>query len=159
MMVTLSAENPYKVYTQGLPFEMPEVNAPQIPDRQVLLSDYDADGTGQRLCTDAFARAITALTAKGGGRLVVPSGIWLTGPIVLKSNIDLHLEHGKFAGWRLRFLFAYGNRIHRDLFSVSPKSQDTAGQIDCNFFLRCLLCRFRPSKIRHAKQKHRCKTL
>ena len=45
MMVTLSAENPYKVYTQGLPFEMPEVNAPQIPDRQVLLSDYDADGT------------------------------------------------------------------------------------------------------------------
>ena len=27
MMVTLSAENPYKVYTQGLPFEMPEVNA------------------------------------------------------------------------------------------------------------------------------------
>ena len=94
MMVTLSAENPYKVYTQGLPFEMPEVNAPQIPDRQVLLSDYDADGTGQRLCTDAFARAITALTAKGGGRLVVPSGIWLTGPIVLKSNIDLHLEHG-----------------------------------------------------------------
>jgi len=94
MMVTLSAENPYKVYTQGLPFEMPEVNAPQIPDRQVLLSDYDADGTGQRLCTDAFVRAITALTAKGGGRLVVPSGIWLTGPIVLKSNIDLHLEHG-----------------------------------------------------------------
>ena len=94
MMVTLSAENPYKVYTQGLPFEMPEVNAPQIPDRQVLLSDYDADGTGQRLCTDAFARAITALTAKGGGRLVVPSGIWLTGPIVLKSNIELHLEHG-----------------------------------------------------------------
>ena len=94
MMVTLSAENPYKVYTQGLPFEMPEVNAPQIPDRQVLLSDYNADGTGQRLCTDAFERAITALTAKGGGRLVVPSGIWLTGPIVLKSNIDLHLEHG-----------------------------------------------------------------
>jgi polygalacturonase len=89
-----SAGNPYKQYTQNLPFDMPEVSAPKIPEREVSLSDYGADGSGQSLCTDAFARAIDALSAKGGGRLVVPRGIWMTGPIVLKSNIELHLSAG-----------------------------------------------------------------
>lgn len=37
---------------------------------------------------------INALSEQGGGHLVVPAGVWLTGPIVLKSNIDLHLEKG-----------------------------------------------------------------
>ncbi|MFB9897232.1 hypothetical protein ACFFK8_05300 [Hallella seregens ATCC 51272] len=32
------------------------------------------------------------LAKRGGGHLNVPAGIWLTGPIVLKDNIDLHLD-------------------------------------------------------------------
>jgi len=64
MMV--GAGNPYKKYTQNLPFDMPEVSAPQIPEHEVSLSDYGADGSGQSLCTDAFARAIDALSAIGG---------------------------------------------------------------------------------------------
>ena len=88
------ADNPYKKYTERLPFRMAEVSAPVIPNREVSLADYGADGTGQTLCTEAFAKAIDELAQKGGGRLVVPRGIWLTGPIVLKSNIDLHLEAG-----------------------------------------------------------------
>ncbi len=92
--LTASAENPYKKYTTDLPFSMPEVSAPVIPQRQLSLAAFGADSTGRQLCTDAFARAIEALSAQGGGRLVVPRGIWLTGPIVLKSNIDLHLEYG-----------------------------------------------------------------
>lgn len=87
-------DNPYKKYTENLPFPMPEVKAPVFPDHQVVLSDFGADPTGSQLCTDAFAQAIDALTAQGGGHLVVPAGVWLTGPIVLKSNIDLHLEMG-----------------------------------------------------------------
>ena len=94
MTVGMSAENPYKKFTEGLPFTMAEVAAPQIPDRSVRLTDFGADRTGQQLCTDAFAKAIDQLAAQGGGRLVVPRGVWLTGPIVLKSHIDLHLEHG-----------------------------------------------------------------
>ena len=94
LCATASADNPYKQYTDGLPFSMPELNAPAIPLRQAVLSDFGADGTGQQLCTEAFSKAIDALAADGGGRLVVPRGIWLTGPIVLKSNIELHLEHG-----------------------------------------------------------------
>ena len=87
-------ENPYKKFTQNLPFKMAEVKAPVIPDRQVNLKDFGAVGDGVTLCTDAFAKAIEKLTQQGGGQLVVPSGVWFTGPIVLKSNIDLHLEMG-----------------------------------------------------------------
>ena len=88
------AANPYVKYTQGLPFDMPEIVAPSIPDNTVLLSDFGADNTGRELCTAAIAKAIDALVAKGGGHLVVPRGVWLTGPVVLKSGIDLHLDNG-----------------------------------------------------------------
>lgn len=88
------AGNPYKKYTKDLPFSMQEIKAPKIPARKVLLSSYGADASGQRMSTDAFARAIDDLSSMGGGHLIVPCGVWLTGPIVLKSNIDLHLEYG-----------------------------------------------------------------
>ena len=86
--------NGYGKYFEGLPFAMEPFDAPTFPERSVLLSDYDADCTGRQLCTDAFRRAIDQLAEQGGGHLVVPRGVWLTGPIVLRSNIDLHLEHG-----------------------------------------------------------------
>jgi polygalacturonase len=89
-----TAQNDYSKYTQGLPFQMAEVKAPIIPDAKVTLTDFGAIGNGEVLCTDAFAKAIDQLYKMGGGHLVVPRGIWHTGPIVLRSNIDLHLEAG-----------------------------------------------------------------
>ena len=86
--------NPYKKYTEKLPFQMPEVSAPVIPAYTVNLKKFGALGDGVTLNTKAFEKAIAALEKKGGGHLVVPAGVWLTGPIVLKSNIDLHLEVG-----------------------------------------------------------------
>ena len=86
--------NPYKKYTEKLPFTMPEVSAPVIPNYQVKLTDFGGVGNGITLNPEAFAKAIDALSQKGGGRLVVPQGVWHTGPIVLKSNIELHLNAG-----------------------------------------------------------------
>ena len=76
------------------PFDMPEVASPKIPDYSVVLTDFGAIGDGGTLCTDAFAQAMKALDQKGGGHLIVPSGIWLTGPIQFVSNVDLHVEQG-----------------------------------------------------------------
>ena len=84
----------YAKYTSGLPFRMTEVKAPVIPANQVSLSDYGAKGDGLALCTEAFQKAIADLSGRGGGHLNVPQGVWLTGPIKLQSNIDLHLENG-----------------------------------------------------------------
>ncbi len=72
----------------------PNVAAPKIPDRTANLTDFGAVGDGQTLNTDAFAKAIASLSAKGGGELIVPPGFWLTGPIRLCSNLNLHLERG-----------------------------------------------------------------
>ena len=84
----------YEEIYQKLPFTMPKVEAPQFPSLKVFLPDFGAVGNGVELCTDAFAKAIETLSARGGGYLIVPAGIWLTGPIVLKSNINLHIEKG-----------------------------------------------------------------
>jgi polygalacturonase len=87
-------ENPYKKYTENLPFDMPEVFAPEFPDRTFNIKDFGAIGDGKTLCTKAFTNAIEALSKEGGGKLLVPPGVWFTGPIELKSNINLHLEVG-----------------------------------------------------------------
>ncbi|MDE5692253.1 MAG: glycoside hydrolase family 28 protein, partial [Alistipes sp.] len=74
-----------------MPFEMPAVVRPAIPARSVSVADFGGRGDGHTLSTDAFASAIEALSQQGGGRVVVPAGVWYTGPIVLKDNIELHL--------------------------------------------------------------------
>ena len=85
---------PYARYQLDLPFQMPMVQAPVIPDYRVNLKDFGAVGDGEQFCTEAFTRAISQLSNRGGGHLDVPRGVWLTGPIVLQSNIDLHLDAG-----------------------------------------------------------------
>lgn len=87
-----SQKGKYNYLYENLPFEMPVLEAPTFPNNSVSIVDFGGIGDGIELNTDAFSKAIAALTAKGGGRLVVPPGVWFTGPIVLQSNINLHLE-------------------------------------------------------------------
>jgi polygalacturonase len=75
-------------------FEMPRVPEPKIPRRTVSITNFGAVPDGKTLNTDAIARGMAALADKGGGRLIFPPGIWLTGPIGLKSHVELHLEEG-----------------------------------------------------------------
>ena len=79
---------------EGIEFEMPKVVEPTFPDYSVSITDFGAIGDGQTLNSEAFSKAIEKVAEKGGGRVVIPRGIWLTGPIVLKSNINIHTEAG-----------------------------------------------------------------
>lgn len=92
---TLTAQNldPYDTY-KGVEFKMPKVNEPVIPNNSVNIKDFGAVNGGDVLNTKAFADAIDAVSKKGGGKVIIPPGIWLTGPIILKSNIELHAETG-----------------------------------------------------------------
>ena len=93
IMSILSAKaEDYSKHYQNLPVELKQVVSFDIPDNTVSIADFGGVGDGVALNTEAFRKAISALTKKGGGRLVVPQGVWLTGPIVLKDNIDLHIE-------------------------------------------------------------------
>lgn len=82
----------YSTYYENLPVPMTKLAKPVIPAAQVQLTDFGAKGDGVTMCTVAFQKAISALSKQGGGHLVVPAGVWLTGPISLKDNIDLHVE-------------------------------------------------------------------
>lgn len=78
----------------GIEFKMAQIKEPLIPSNSVSIIDFGAKSGGELLCTKAFNEAIVALSKKGGGRVVVPRGTWLTGPITLKSNIELFTEAG-----------------------------------------------------------------
>ena len=87
------ASGKYASYYRNLPGPgMREPMLPSIPDNSLSLTEFGAKGDGITDNTEAFEKAIAALAKQGGGHLVVPAGVWLTGPITLKDHIDLHLE-------------------------------------------------------------------
>ena len=58
------------------------------------IRDYGAAGDGQTLDTPAIQKAIDACATDGGGRVVMPAGKYLSGTVILKSNVTLFLEGG-----------------------------------------------------------------
>lgn len=75
-----------------LPGILERIVPPVFADRDFPVTKYGAAGDGNKDCTEAFKKAIDACSLAGGGRVVVPAGTYLTGPIHLKSNVNLHLE-------------------------------------------------------------------
>jgi len=105
---------------------IPLAALPVIPPNTVSLPDFGGIGDGQTLNTAAFEKAFAALAEKGGGKLVVPPGIWLTGPIKLRSRTELHLERGaliQFSGdYKLYPLTIVEMKGEREVDSTSPIS-------------------------------------
>ena len=89
------AQLPDGVY-ERLPFTMKKVECPVFRNARYDIRDYGAVADGKTLCTRAINDAIRKASADGGGTVVVPSGMWLTGPVVMLSNVNLHLEDNAF---------------------------------------------------------------
>jgi len=68
-----------------------QIEPPSFPARDFNISEFGATGDGQTNCTEAFKNAIAACHAAGGGRVVVPGGVFLTGAIHLRSKVNLHV--------------------------------------------------------------------
>ena len=104
---------------------VPVVARPAIPTNTLNFADFGS-GDGKTLDTAAFERALTVLAGKGGGRLVVPPGIWLTGPIQLRSRTELHVERGaliQFSGdYKLYPLAVIDLMGEKEVDSTSPIS-------------------------------------
>jgi polygalacturonase len=81
-------------YIANAPFKMPSVKTPEFLKNVYSVKDYGAIPDGQTLNTSAFEKAIEACAGAGGGTVEVPPGLWLTGPIQLKSNINFRVERG-----------------------------------------------------------------
>jgi polygalacturonase len=70
------------------------IKPPVFPARDVLITDFGAVGDGEQDCSIAIRNAITVCALAGGGRVVVPAGRFLTGPVHLKSGVNLHVAEG-----------------------------------------------------------------
>jgi polygalacturonase len=68
------------------------IHPPVFRDAEYLLTDFGA--TPGENCSEAFQKAIERCSREGGGRVVVPRGEFLTGPVRLRKNVDLHLSEG-----------------------------------------------------------------
>lgn len=79
---------------KDLEFPMPKVKETSFPEYSVNIRDFGAVPDGLTKNTEAIAKAIDHVVGHGGGKVIIPRGMWLTGPVTLKSNLNLHLEEG-----------------------------------------------------------------
>lgn len=89
--------------TLGLLFVLPQLCMAQEPARPIVqqvefkkdtlnIGNYGAKGDGQFLNTATINQTIRTCSERGGGVVSIPAGIWLTGPIEMQSNVNLHLK-------------------------------------------------------------------
>jgi polygalacturonase len=86
----LAGQDPW----QEMDVILARIRVPEFPNVTYIVTDYGAKSDGATDCSEAFAKAIEACAEGGGGIVLVPVGEFLTGPIHLKSNVNLHLSEG-----------------------------------------------------------------
>ncbi len=90
----ISIDKEIQHHLKQAPLDMPELKVPSFPKRTYNIQEFGAVGDGLTMNTNAMARTIETCAKVGGGRIIIPAGIWLTGPLFLKSFVNLHLEKG-----------------------------------------------------------------
>jgi polygalacturonase len=76
-----------------------KLRTPLPPGPSYSIAAFGAVGDGTTLATRAIQKAVDTCAAAGGGQIVIPPGSFLTGPIFLKSNLEINVQ----AGARLLF--------------------------------------------------------
>jgi polygalacturonase len=77
-----------------VPSILARIKPPTFKRRDFPVTRYGAKPDGTIDCTEAFRKAVAACHAAGGGRVLVSGGTFLTGPIHLKSRVNLHVAEG-----------------------------------------------------------------
>jgi polygalacturonase len=74
--------------------KLPVIKPTSFKRDSINIIAFGAKADGVSLNTKSINAAIDACNKKGGGVVVIPQGLWLTGPIVLKSNVNLCVQRG-----------------------------------------------------------------
>lgn len=84
-----------KAWSELYPEIEKSIKAPEFRDKDYPVFKYGKKSkTKGYLYTQLINKVIDRCSREGGGRVVIPAGTWLTGPITLKSNVNLYLEEG-----------------------------------------------------------------
>ncbi len=112
---------------------LPQATRPVFKKDTFNILKYGAKADGITLNTKSINNAITACSAKGGGVVLIPQGTWLTGPIVLKSNVNLHISRAallQFTDDKNQYQLVEGNfEGHVAVRNQSPVSATDAVNI------------------------------
>ncbi|WP_426581203.1 glycoside hydrolase family 28 protein [Mucilaginibacter sp. R-33] len=105
---------------------LPQVNKPVFKKDTINIFKYGAKADGITLNTTSINKAISACSAKGGGVVLIPQGLWLTGPLVMKSNVNLHVSRAallQFTDDKTQYKLVEGNyEGHAAVRNESPIS-------------------------------------
>lgn len=86
-----AANLPKHIAPVQAPFTMPSFSKPTFPALTIKL---DCRGEAAGLTTSVIQSAIDEVNKKGGGTVIISKGVWHTGRIILKSNVNLHIAEG-----------------------------------------------------------------
>jgi len=89
LIAAASATNAQTTYSWN---NLPKITQPVFKKDTINITKFGAKPDGITLNTKAINDAIDACSKKGGGVVLVSQGLWLTGPIVMKSNVNLHVD-------------------------------------------------------------------
>ncbi len=78
-----------KIYSWN---NLPVITEPTFKKDTFNVLKYGAIADGATINTQAINKAILDCSKKGGGVVLIPGGYWLTGPIKLQNNVNLHLQ-------------------------------------------------------------------
>ncbi len=93
--VTAAAMTPDEAWRDLYPQIEKSITKPTFRDKDYKLFDYGKKSkTKGFLYTELINKVIDRCSSEGGGRVIIPKGTWLTGPVTLKNNVNLHLEEG-----------------------------------------------------------------
>ncbi len=115
----------------AIPISIAKPCQPNIPDFCVDIRNHGAVSDGSTSNTAAIAAAISACAAAGGGRVLIPAGVWVTGPIHWRSRIEIHLAEGA----ELRF-----SQRHDDYLPVVRQQRGGIGCMNYSPFLYAVDC-------------------
>ena len=102
------------------------IKAPSFPQKDFLITKYGAKTTNTAAKNQkAINKAIAACSKKGGGRVIVPAGTFLTGAITMLSHVNLVVEKDAV----LKFAF------EPDLYPIVPTRWEG---IDCHNLSPCI---------------------
>lgn len=73
---------------------LPVITRPVFKKDTFNILKLGAYTDGITLNTKIINAAISACSSKGGGVVLIPKGLWITGPVVLQSNVNLHISSG-----------------------------------------------------------------